>query len=57
MKRVALSFVITLYNSEASIAPLVQEIENLKIEGGHEIILVNDGSRDGTAAVGQDLVR
>ncbi len=57
MKRVALSFVIPLYNSEASIAPLVQEIENLKIEGGHEIILVNDGSRDGTAAVGQDLVR
>jgi glycosyltransferase involved in cell wall biosynthesis len=57
MSNPALSFVIPLYNSEASIAPLVNEIEDLVIEGGHEIILVNDGSRDGTAEVGRQLVK
>jgi len=44
----ALSFVIPLYNSAATIGPLVREIAALRIEGGHEIILVNDGSRDAT---------
>ena len=53
----ALSFVIPLYNSAETIAPLVHVIENLTIEGGHEIILVNDGSADGTAAVCRGLVR
>jgi glycosyltransferase involved in cell wall biosynthesis len=57
MSNPALSFVIPLYNSEASIAPLVNEIEDLVIEGGHEIILVNDGSRDGTAEFGRQLVK
>jgi len=52
----ALSFVIPLYNSAPTIAPLVREIEGLKIEGGHEIVLVNDGSVDGTAAVCHELV-
>ncbi|MBW7896798.1 MAG: glycosyltransferase [Opitutaceae bacterium] len=52
----ALSFVIPLYHSEATIAPLVKAIEGLTIEGGHEIVLVNDGSRDGTAGVCQQLV-
>lgn len=52
----ALSFVIPLYYSEATIAPLVKAIEELKIEGGHEIVLVNDGSRDGTAEVCHRLV-
>ena len=53
----ALSFVIPLYNSAATIAPLVREIENLTIDGGHEIVLVNDGSVDATAAVCRELVR
>lgn len=52
----ALSFVIPLYYSEATIAPLVKAIEELTVEGGHEIVLVNDGSRDGTAAVCHKLV-
>ena len=52
----ALSFVIPLYNSETSLAPLVNEIEAMVIEGGHEIILVNDGSRDGTAEIGRKLI-
>ncbi len=52
----ALSFVIPLYNSAATIGPLVKEIEGLAIEGGHEIVLVNDGSRDATAEVCRELV-
>ena len=52
----ALSFVIPLYNSVATIATLVREIEMLAIEGGHEIVLVNDGSTDATAAVCRELV-
>ncbi len=53
----ALSFVIPLYNSAQTIAALVREIESLAIEGGHEIVLVNDGSADATAAVCRELVR
>src|SRR5690606_9532997 len=45
----ALSFVIPLYHSADTLRPPVKEIEALPIPGGHEIILVNDGSRDGTA--------
>jgi glycosyltransferase involved in cell wall biosynthesis len=53
----ALSFVIPLYNSAATIAPLVHEIEGLPVEGGHEIVLVNDGSADRTAEICRELVR
>lgn len=53
----ALSFVIPLYNSSKTIVPLVKTIEALVVEGGHEIVLVNDGSRDDTAAVCRGLVR
>lgn len=53
----ALSFVIPLYNSAASIAALVREIAALPIEGGAEVVLVNDGSSDTTAAVCRELVR
>ena len=52
----ALSFVIPLYNSAATIASLVQDIENLTIEGGHEVVLVNDGSSDATTEVCRELV-
>ena len=52
----ALSFVIPLYNSAETIAPLVHEIERLSVPGGHEIVLVNDGSSDSTANVCRDLV-
>jgi len=53
----ALSFVIPLYNSAATIASLVHDIESLQVEGGHEVILVNDGSADATTDVCRDLVR
>ncbi len=53
----ALSFVIPLYHSATSIGAVVREIEELHVEGGHEIILVNDGSADATGSVARDLVR
>jgi undecaprenyl-phosphate 4-deoxy-4-formamido-L-arabinose transferase len=52
----ALSFVIPLYNSAETIRPLVKTIEQLAVEGGHEIVLVNDGSRDATSVVCRELV-
>ena len=52
----ALSFVIPLYNSAETIRPLVKTIEQLVVEGGHEIVLVNDGSHDATTAVCRALV-
>jgi glycosyltransferase involved in cell wall biosynthesis len=56
MANPALSFVIPLYQSADTIGPLVHEIEALVVEGGHEIILVNDGSRDATSGVCRELV-
>lgn len=53
---VALSFVIPLYNSAETIGAVVRDIESLAVAGGHEIVLVNDGSRDSTAAVCRQLV-
>jgi glycosyltransferase involved in cell wall biosynthesis len=52
----ALSFVIPLYNSAETIEPLVKTIQALTVEGGHEIVLVNDGSRDATAEVCRRLL-
>jgi glycosyltransferase involved in cell wall biosynthesis len=53
----ALSFVIPLYNSADTIEALVRDIEGLSVAGGHEIVLVNDGSSDRTAEVCRGLVR
>lgn len=47
----ALSFVVPLYNSAGTIGALIDEIEGLAVEGGHELVLVDDGSRDATLAV------
>jgi undecaprenyl-phosphate 4-deoxy-4-formamido-L-arabinose transferase len=55
--RPALSVVIPCYNSAATIGALVTELATLSIEGRHEIVLVNDGSRDETATVCRELVR
>jgi len=52
-----LSIVVPLYNAAANLPALHQEISALQIEGGHELILVNDGSRDGTEAVALKLTR
>ena len=53
----ALSFVIPLYYSAETIASVVHQIEALAIEGGHEIVLVNDGSGDATGQVCRELIR
>lgn len=52
----ALSFVIPLYNSAETIGAVVHAIEELEVDGGHEIVLVNDGSADRTAEVCHGLV-
>jgi undecaprenyl-phosphate 4-deoxy-4-formamido-L-arabinose transferase len=53
----ALSFVVPMYNAAPTIAALVRDIEQLTIEGGHEIVLVNDGGSDNTMEVCRQLVR
>ncbi len=53
----ALSFVIPLFYSADTITPLVKQIEALEIEGGHELVLVKDGSRDATAGICRELLR
>jgi len=52
----ALSFVIPLYNSAETIEALVRDIAALSVPGGHEVVLVNDGSADRTAEVCRALV-
>jgi len=52
----ALTFVIPLYNSAETIAGVVREIEALEVDGGHEIVLVNDGSSDNTREVSRELL-
>jgi undecaprenyl-phosphate 4-deoxy-4-formamido-L-arabinose transferase len=52
----ALSFVIPLYRSAETITAVVRDIETLQVDGGHEIILVNDGSEDRTSEVARGLL-
>jgi glycosyltransferase involved in cell wall biosynthesis len=53
----ALTFVVPMYNAAATIGALVHDIEQLQIEGGHEIVLVNDGGSDRTVDVCRELIR
>ena len=57
MSAIALSFVIPLYKSAETIAAVVRDIESLEIDGGHEIVLVNDGSADRTRDVVREVMR
>jgi undecaprenyl-phosphate 4-deoxy-4-formamido-L-arabinose transferase len=52
----ALSIVIPVYNGAASVGELVGALEELDIAGGHEIVLINDGSPDNSRAVCRALV-
>ena len=44
----ALSIVIPVYNGADSVGELVEALEALHVPGGHEIVLVNDCSPDGS---------
>lgn len=51
MRKYALSIVVPVYRGAASVGLLVDALAALKIPGGHEVILVNDGSPDNSAEV------
>jgi glycosyltransferase involved in cell wall biosynthesis len=51
----ALTFVVPMYNAAQTIAALVHDIERQQVEGGHEIVLVNDGGQDNTMQVCREL--
>lgn len=53
---IALSIVIPVYNGAGSIQRLVHELARLEVPGGVELILVNDGSADGSWSVIQQMV-
>lgn len=55
-RKYALSIVIPCYNSAGTIEKLVAEIARLSIDGGHEIVLVNDDSTDVTAEVCEGII-
>ncbi|MEO5960807.1 MAG: glycosyltransferase [Opitutaceae bacterium] len=57
MSSVALSFVIPLFRSAETIGEVVRTIEGLTVEGGHEIVLVHDGSGPETSEVARQLVK
>jgi len=52
----ALSFVVPLFNAAPTISALVRDISSLVVDGGHEIVLVDDGSTDATLAICRELV-
>jgi len=52
----SLSIVIPVYNGAATIGRLVDELARLSVNGGLEIVLVNDGSCDNSADVCEALV-
>jgi len=51
-----LSIVVPVYNGAATIRQLVAALAELRPEGGLEVVLVNDGSPDNSAAICRDLV-
>lgn len=53
----SLSVVVPVYNGASSVPTLVDALSQLQVEGGLEIILVNDGSPDNSLDVCRDLCR
>ena len=51
-----LSIVIPLYNSALTLPALCQELAELEVKGGIELVLVNDGSRDATEQIARQLI-
>jgi undecaprenyl-phosphate 4-deoxy-4-formamido-L-arabinose transferase len=52
-----LSIVVPVYNGASSVPELVELLARLEVPGGHEIVLVNDGSQDNSLAVCRGLCR
>jgi len=59
VSRPALSLVLPAYNEDANIARAVRDAAAAaqSLVGDHEVVVVDDGSRDRTAAVLEDLAR
>src|SRR5262245_38647175 len=57
MPSIALSFVIPMFHSADTIGAVVHDIAALNVPGGHEIVLVNDGSTDATSEVCRRLMQ
>ena len=55
--RPTLSIVVPLYNSASTLPQLLRELAAIPVEGGSEIVLVNDGSRDATEATALELIK
>jgi glycosyltransferase involved in cell wall biosynthesis len=54
-KDISVSFVVIAYNEAANIARTMAAITDLETLGGYELIVVDDGSRDGTAQIVRDF--
>lgn len=46
-----LSVLMPVYNERATVERAVEAVLALEVEGGHELVIVDDGSNDGTGAV------
>lgn len=57
MTRPLLSIVVPLYRSADSIERLIQELSALPVDGGCELVLVNDGSPDNTAELAEKFMK
>ncbi|MFH1587663.1 MAG: glycosyltransferase [Candidatus Diapherotrites archaeon] len=52
-----LSIIIPIFNEEKTLEKLVNSVKSVKLPVSREIILVNDGSRDGTAKIMRKLAK
>lgn len=57
MSRPLLSIVVPLYRSADSIERLIRELSALPVDGGCELVLVNDGSPDNTAELAEKFMQ
>ena len=57
MNRPLLSIVVPLYRSADCIERLISELSALPVEGGCELVLVNDGSPDNTAELAEKFMK